>query len=130
MPKRIIIIDDEELIRSFLSSYLEQKGLEVESCQNAEELLEKIKQAEYDMVLTDNDMRSPIKGLEAIKIIRKDFGKNIPLYLMSGREISREALDEAGASGYLRKPFGLKDLDALVEGLQPTQQDSQPYTEQ
>ena len=110
MAKKVIIAEDESSIRNLLGGYLGNKGLECDLCENAEQLLEKMKNNSYNLVITDNDM-GRIKGIEAVKAIRET-DKTIPIYVMSGREIEQEAL-QAGATGYLQKPFGLKDLDRI-----------------
>lgn len=127
MAKKIIVAEDQDSIRELIGAYLGRKCLEVELCENAEQLLEKIKNTYYDLVLTDNYM-SGIKGIEAVRRIRET-DKNIPIYVMSGRGVEIEAL-QAGATGYIQKPFGLKDLDAIVDSLNPAQQNSQAYSEQ
>jgi len=128
MARKVIIAEDDEQIRSFLASYMgEVKGLDIEVCENGEQLLEKIANTRYDLILTDNDMPR-IRGVEAIKRIRES-DKDILIYLMSGQAAEEDAL-QAGANGYLHKPFNIRDLDGIVEVLNPTQQDSQPDYEQ
>ena len=128
MARKIIIAEDDEQIRSFLASYMRDvKGLDIEVCENGEQLLEKIANTKYDLILTDNDMPR-MGGIEAIKVIRES-DKNIPIYLMSGQATEEDAL-QAGANGYLHKPFNIRDLDGIVEALNPAQQNSQSNYEQ
>jgi CheY-like chemotaxis protein len=117
MAKKIIVAEDQESIRNICSLYFKQiKDLEFDLCENAEELLEKMRNARYDLVITDNDMGTGIKGVEAIRRIRES-DKIIPIYLMSARkEIEQEAL-QAGATGYISKPLGLGEfLRQLIAG--------------
>lgn len=132
MIKKVIIADDEPIIRDLLGKMLGNvNGLECDLCKNAEQLLERIANTQYDFVLTDNDMNPGIKGIEAVRMIREmGVYKNTPIYVMSGREVGDEAL-QAGATGYIRKPFKMNRLIKLVERrLNPAHQQSQANSEQ
>lgn len=116
MAKKIIVAEDQKPIRDICALYFQMiKGLEYDLCENAEQLLEKMRNVQYDLVLTDNDMGYGMKGIEAVRKIRET-NKTTPIYLMSGDEIKYEAL-QAGATGYIPKPSGLGEfLRQLIAG--------------
>ncbi len=131
---KIIVAEDYESIRQLISRYLYSKGFEVDSYEDGQAAIEKMRAEKdagrnYDLVLTDNDMPN-LSGFGLIKLVRQEFG-NIPIVLMSGKpEIKEEAL-KIGATNFLKKPFDdIKDLDAILINLQPSQQDSQANSEQ
>jgi CheY-like chemotaxis protein len=116
MTKKVIVAEDMESLRTMYSLYLGHiRGLEYDLCKNGEELLEKIKNTKYDLVLTDNNMGYGINGIGVVKEIRKT-NNSIPIYVISGDEIEPEAL-QAGATGYISKPEGIgKFFKQLSEG--------------
>jgi CheY-like chemotaxis protein len=53
MPKRILVVDDDELMRSFLSSVLREEGYGIEEARNGTEGLAKLPGSDFDLVITD-----------------------------------------------------------------------------
>ena len=107
MPKKMIIAEDDEYLRG---SYVEffrilKKDLEVEAVPNGEELLERMGNSRYDLVMTDNDLGRGINGFEVIARIR-EFDKAIPIFMVSGTEglVEKFAIEQ-GATGYLVKKY-------------------------
>jgi CheY-like chemotaxis protein len=133
MP-RIIIAEDDKPTRDLCSIYLTSKDIEVEAYENGEKVLERMRSEKingrtYDRVLTDYIMNgSRIDGLRLTRQIKEEFG--IPVFMMSGSGIEKKA-KEAGVAGYIPKPFNdLSDLDVLLVGLDPSQQNREPDYEQ
>lgn len=103
--KRILIADDEEDVRDYLKNIISEiPNIELTFVDSGETLLERIKETDYDFVLTDNEMRvRGIRGVDAITEMRK-LGKIYPIYLMSGSAKEEEA-KAAGANGFIAKPI-------------------------
>jgi two-component system, OmpR family, KDP operon response regulator KdpE len=114
---KILLVDDDPLIRRVLRMTLTSTGYVVVEAITGEEALEKV-QAEgaVDMVLLD--LRMPgIGGLEACRRIRKIV--DIPILVISilrDQEYKVQALD-AGADDYLAKPFGIQELLSRMRAL-------------
>lgn len=123
MPKIILVIDDEELVIESLQKLLKKNGYDVALAKNSKEAMEKIKEVDFDLIVTD--IRMPeVDGIEIIKNIReylKVSGKKlIPEILITGYS-SDESLKEAQdlkVADYIYKPFDIKDfLNAVKKHL-------------
>jgi two-component system, NtrC family, response regulator AtoC len=105
IPKRILIVDDEENFRHMLSVILVKEGYEVETASNGEEGLQKALASPFDQILCD--IRMPrMDGLEFLKEIQKTKGQGT-IIVMSAYgtvDIAIEAM-KLGAYDYISKPF-------------------------
>ncbi len=106
MRKSILVVDDDPLIRSFLSTVLKEEGHRVEEADSGISGLEKFRAAEFDLVITD--LRMPdFSGLDLIREGRKLRPESrwiiITAYGSIGNAV--EAM-KVGAADYLTKPFG------------------------
>ena len=109
MKKQIIIAEDNDAIRGLLVSIVSDAfDAEITEVDNAESLVEKVTNNNYDFILTDNEMKGSLKGIGAIKAIRAK-GIAYPIYLMSGTATKEEALS-AGAEGFIQKPFKTREV--------------------
>lgn len=115
---RILVIDDEELIRETIRMKLEQSGHEVVEAANGVEGLRAIEQGRFDLVVTDIIMPEQ-EGIETIRKIR-DRNPQVAIIAISGggRGRNYQFLDIAkklGANEALPKPFTGSQLLTLVE---------------
>ena len=116
--KRILIVDDEEQIRSMLTQMLEHEGFAVDTAENGEEGMDLITRHAYDLIITD--MIMPIKdGLKLIMELIRDYPDLRILAISGGGAIKAERyLTMAGYLGddiaTLEKPFKRESLLALV----------------
>lgn len=112
---RILIADDEPLIRKFLNVALTQEGHQVDLCPDGAAALKRIGEFPFGLLLTDLVM--PAKsGVEVIRELRAG-GNEIPIVLMSSLA-SEEALESIPAAGrvvFLQKPFAVKELLRAIE---------------
>jgi two-component system response regulator AtoC len=105
IPKRILIVDDEESFRHMLSVILKKEKYEVETASNGEEGLEKIIDSSFDQILCD--IRMPhMDGLEFLKEIQKRKTDNT-IIMMSAYGTVDTAIEamKLGAYDYISKPF-------------------------
>ena len=105
IPKRILIVDDEESFRNVLTVILRKEGYEVEGATNGEEGLNKISNAAFDHVLCD--IRMPqMDGLEFLRESQKA-GAEAPVIMMSAFGTVDTAIEamKLGAYDYISKPF-------------------------
>ena len=110
MAKRILIVDDDQLLRRSLAFNLEQAGFEVNTAANAEDALEMVHLAAPDLVILDIGLPG-MDGLDALRKFKAQF--EVPVIFLTAR---RRELDEVvglelGADDYVTKPF---DVDVLV----------------
>lgn len=109
MGKSILIVDDDELMRSFLSTVLKEEGYRVEEAKNGKTGFAKFLNSEFDLVITD--LRMPdMSGLELMDKAKKANPETrwiiITAYGSIGNAV--EAM-KAGAADYLTKPFQSPD---------------------
>jgi DNA-binding NtrC family response regulator len=105
MPKRVLIVEDDSLMRSFLSTVLREEGHQVEEASNAKEALSRLSQSEFDLVLSD--LRMPgLSGLDLLQRGRKEYPETRWILITAYGSIE-SAVDamKAGASDYLTKPL-------------------------
>jgi two-component system response regulator AtoC len=105
IPKRVLIVDDEENFRHMLSVILKKEGYDVEAASNGEEALQKISLSPFDQILCD--IRMPkMDGLEFLNETKKT-GVDSTIIMMSAYgtvDIAIEAI-KLGAYDYISKPF-------------------------
>ncbi|MBU2044631.1 MAG: response regulator [Candidatus Omnitrophica bacterium] len=123
MPKSILIIEDEQLITKSLSRLLKKEGYNVAITNSGREALEKIRNEDFDLIVSD--IRMPdLDGIETIKEIRKYLAgcqkPAVPEVLITGyadEEKYQQAL-ELKVADYIYKPFDISDfLEAVKRNL-------------
>ncbi len=110
----ILVIDDEEVIRNLLTDVLTDAGYKVMAVANAEEALEKVKEAPFEVVITDL-MMPGMGGIEVLRKVKK-VDSDISVIVMTGYatvETAVEAMRE-GAYDYLSKPFNTAEIEIVV----------------
>ncbi len=111
--KKIVIVEDDQVIRESLKEFLEINGYEVMAIESSIDLLQKISSFKPDILITDIIM--PDKdGIEII-IETKKYLPNIRLIAISGggridSEIYLNTAKYLGADATLKKPFSHKEL--------------------
>ncbi len=112
---RVLLVDDEYLVRYSIEKALEQQGLAVDTAASAEEALSQLETVPYDLCFLD--LRLPgMGGLDAIKAI-KSRQPSIKVLVITASSLSREesAILESYAAGLIEKPFDLRRVVALAE---------------
>jgi CheY-like chemotaxis protein len=118
--KKILLIDDDELVIYALKRYLEKNGFHVISLNSGKSVLEKIKETNPNIVITDIIMPD-VEGMEVITKIR-NINKQLPIIAISGgsRYVDKTFLTTAemlGASASLEKPLDEEKLLELINNL-------------
>ncbi len=116
MSKRILIVDDEEVIRKFLKIHLSKLGYEVTEAEDGEKAIEKIGGGKFDLIICDVMMPKK-SGWEVIKEVKSNPELNeIPIILLTAKndEVDMFKGYELGANYYMTKPF---TKDQLLYGL-------------
>ncbi|MDO9124916.1 MAG: response regulator [Deltaproteobacteria bacterium] len=116
MSKRILIVDDEEVIRKFLKIHLNKLGYEVTEAEDGEKAIEKIGGGKFDLIICDVMMPNK-NGWEVIKEVKSNPELNeIPIILLTAKndEVDMFKGYELGANYYMTKPF---TKDQLLYGL-------------
>lgn len=110
----ILVLDDDSALRETIVKLLTTLGLNVGSTQNGSNALEKLKEEEHSLLLTDMKMPG-MDGLEVIKAVNKGF-PDVGVIAMTGYSESYKYVDliNAGASDFIKKPFELDELEAKI----------------
>jgi len=111
MLKKILIVDDDKIVRNMLALFLERFHCDFDTAFNAEEALGLIGQKRYDAVFTDYQMPG-MNGIELIRNIRAK-SPHSAVILMTGCA-DEEMIRHSGADACLMKPFS---ADAFKESL-------------
>ena len=116
--KKILIIEDEESIASFVKRGLEEAGYRVDAVGDGTQGWEAVFAQTYDLLILDIIMPG-IDGLEFCRRYRRQFGTATPILMLTALVLAEEVARglEAGADDYLRKPFKWVELEARVANL-------------
>ncbi len=115
---RILVVEDEDAVRTFVTNVLEDCGYEVTAAGDGEEALEIIESEKGRFDLVVSDVMMPIMdGPTFVKKAREDGGLAAKVIFMSAyaETSAREQLSQAPGAGYIQKPFTLKGLAAKVK---------------
>ncbi|MCB1112129.1 MAG: sigma-54-dependent Fis family transcriptional regulator [Chlamydiales bacterium] len=113
--EKILVIDDEAILRDFLAETLRRKGLEVSTHATGSEALKDFKKNAYDMVITD--MRLPdITGIDILKQV-KEVSPHCIVVVITGYGTIENAVEamRSGAYNYIMKPFNPEALETVIE---------------
>jgi len=113
-PIDILVVDDEEVMRNLLRDVLTDTGYKVETATRGEEAVEKIKQAQFSIIITDLKM----PGMSGVEVLRKVKAVNsntcvIMITAYPSIESVTEAMHE-GAYDYIVKPFNIGEINLVL----------------
>jgi two-component system phosphate regulon response regulator PhoB len=117
MAKKILVIEDDRDIRETITYALEESMFEVVASEDSK-ILQSIDKIKPDLILLDNwltDWKSDANGQQISKELKTNPDtKHIPIIIVSAVSNIQEIADAGKADGFLRKPFDLNDLIAVV----------------
>lgn len=106
---QVLVVDDDTNIQQLVSIHLKREGYQVVQASNAEEALQLLEAAAFDLAIVDV-MMPGMDGFELTKILSDDF--NIPVILLTakGQLDDKERGFLSGSEDYIVKPFEVKEL--------------------
>ena len=113
---KILVAEDDMLLQKALGFYLEKKGYEISLVSDGREAVRKIKENEYDLIVTDINMPF-CNGMEIISVLRNELKRNTPVIVLTSmglENIEVEAFN-IGASEFVTKPFSPQVLGIRIE---------------
>jgi len=112
----VLVVDDDEGIRSLVKKYLNEKKYLVTTADNAENASEKIKVIKFDLIVLDIMMPGK-SGLDFLDENKKNIDTPVILLTAKGEPDERIKGLEMGADDYLPKPFEPKELDLRIRNI-------------
>lgn len=114
--KKILAIDDEEIIRSLIEDIVTDAGFEVVLYGNGREALRRLEEEQFDLVLVDLQM-PVINGVEFISELRKlGLARRPACVVVTGKIISdSDLVSDLGVNGVVAKPFTEEQLLSVIE---------------
>ncbi len=111
---KILVVDDEKLIRNVIKEYLINEKYEVLEAENGFDALRVLSENKVDLIILDI-MMPKMDGYECLKEIRKSL--TIPVIMLSARKEEEDKLSgfNLGVDDYVTKPFSPKELVARVK---------------
>ena len=113
---KLLIVDDEELIRNVIKEYAKLENYEVDEAEDGDAAIEKALSKDYDVIVMDI-MMPKRDGFSAIREIKKI--KDVPVIVLSARTMEEDKLNgfDLGIDDYVIKPFSPKELIARIKAV-------------
>jgi two-component system cell cycle response regulator len=110
MGDKVLVVDDELLIREVLSEHLSGQGYEVIQASSGEEAIDLARNTQFNAILLDMGMPG-IDGMETCRRLKaEEITRHIPVIMMTGFSYEKEAAVEAGADDFISKPPDFTEL--------------------
>lgn len=116
--KRILVVDDEEILRMLICDTLEDTGYDMDEAEDGIEALKKISQQTYDLIILDYMMPN-LSGIEVIEELPMEVTQKTSILMLTAKaqESDRQIALEKGANYFMSKPFSPIELLGLVEDI-------------
>lgn len=115
--KRILLVEDESDLRAPLVEELTYLGCQVQEANNAIEAAAKLKDFDFDLVISDIRMPGG-DGISLLRQLRESRADHPPFLLISGySDFSRSLAFHLGADGIVPKPFDMNEIEAIIRTL-------------
>ena len=118
-PKTILVIEDDETMRSAMKRIFEADGMTVKTAADGTQLALVLDDSPIDLIILDIGLPW-VNGLELAKLLKEhDDLKHIPLVFVSGKtsEFDVKRGFEAGADDYIKKPFDIDKIKKTIHTL-------------
>jgi DNA-binding response OmpR family regulator len=116
MPGRILIVEDDESIRTVFAHALRQQSIELDELADGGPAVEAIRSGRYDVVVLD--LRLPEKdGFEILRVIRDDRKKPVILALSASTEDVRRVAGDRSVMMCINKNFALNNLEPVIAAI-------------
>lgn len=102
---RIILAEDNDILRKSLSFFLESKGFTVDQFSDGREAIDAIAENNYDLILTDINMPGS-SGMEITQHVRQHLNSEVPIIILTSSGVEQTELDsfDIGANEFIAKP--------------------------
>ena len=113
-PGNILIVDDDEGIRFFLSEALQKEGYRFHTAQSGEQALEEIEKESFDLILLDYNLPQ-MNGMETFSRIREKAPEQVVILITAfgNKDLAIEAMEQ-GVFDYFNKPLDISELRVVI----------------
>ncbi len=112
--KRVLVVEDEAMVRLILAETLEAEGFEVVEAATGDEAARLIDEADgFDLVVTDIQMPGKLDGIAVGQWMRTRHA-DVPVIYVTGRPESMVTSSLRRRDAFVRKPYGPRDIIAVV----------------
>ncbi|WP_432714187.1 response regulator [Pedobacter sp.] len=112
--KRVFIFDDNTDILELCTIILEDAGYEIKTSATSNDIIGQVNAYIPDIIFMDNWLPD-VGGIDATRALKNDEQlKHIPVIYFSANNDVRSLAEQAGADGYLSKPFDIMELEEIV----------------
>jgi DNA-binding NtrC family response regulator len=113
--RSILVVDDEEALRTVLSSELSSEGYAVDTASDGDEAISTLQAKPFDLVLLDIKMPR-VDGFEVLKFIKKN-SPGVKVIMLTAFADLKNAIEskKLGAEDFISKPYDLVDLLTTIE---------------
>ena len=115
-PTRVLVVDDEPMVREVLARYLEREGFQVDLAADGDDALRRFRSVGADLILLDL-MLPRIDGLEVLRRLRTHAETPVIMLTARGGHTDRIVGLEVGADDYVTKPFSPHEVVARVRAV-------------
>jgi diguanylate cyclase (GGDEF)-like protein len=114
LPVRVLVVDDEPMIRQLLTDVLSDAGYTIETVANGEEAVIKLRDVRYDFVITDL-MMPGMSGIQVLETV-KQLDPETEVIVMTGYASLNTAIEcmKLGAADYLNKPINIDEIRIIL----------------
>lgn len=117
MPRSILLVDDDPVVRMLVSEYLSAFGHQVTAVEGGRECFAALEGMAPDLVIVDYQMPE-MSGLQVLERLKSSEGtKSIPVIMLSANAVEGEDSSGVKADKYVMKPFQLQEFLAAVESI-------------
>jgi diguanylate cyclase (GGDEF)-like protein len=106
----LLIVDDKSDVREAMREYVRRCGLQCETAASADDALIMLNSTEFDIVITDIQFPTGMRGLELTQVIKRDYKSDVIVMTGYSNDYSYEEAVRLGASDFIIKPFRTEEL--------------------
>jgi CheY-like chemotaxis protein len=113
-PKKVFIFDDNAEILELCTIILEDAGYEIKTSSTSNDIIDQVTAYTPDLIFMDNWLPD-VGGIDATRELKRHENlKHIPVIYFSANNDVKSLAEQAGADGYLSKPFDIEELEKIV----------------
>ncbi len=112
--KKVFVFDDNVDILELCTIILEDAGYEIKTSSTSNDIIDQVNSYTPDIIFMDNWLPD-VGGIDATRELKRhEVLKNIPVIYFSANNDVQSLAEQAGADGYLSKPFDIQELENII----------------